>query len=159
QGQLADEIDAELLKLRPGGVTPPIRAEGGFYVLLLRDRREPIGTMIEDDPKTAMLDPETPVLLDRLLVPLPPNPDPMINDRAMELGKNVQNNAGSCSDLAAIQKQLQGSQYSRLGEVKPSGLDQNLRDALLKTEPGKMVDPFLSSAGLEFIMRCDTPVV
>ena len=159
QGQLADEIDHELLKLRPGQVSPPIRAEGGFYVLMLRDRREPIGTMIEENPKAGMLDPDTAIPLDRLLVPLPPNPDPSIKERAMDLGKNVQNSARSCNDLATIQKQLQGSVYQRLGQTKPADLDQNLRDALLKTEPGKMVDPYLSPAGLEFIMRCDEPIV
>ena len=34
-----------------------------------------------------------------------------------------------------------------------------MRDALEKTEPGKVVEPFFSPAGLEIIMRCDTPAV
>src|SRR5262245_30159959 len=50
QGQLADDLDGALSKLRPGQTTEPIRSEGGYYVLLLRDRREPIGTMIEETP-------------------------------------------------------------------------------------------------------------
>ena len=40
-----------------------------------------------------------------------------------------------------------------------AALAQDLRDALEKTEPGRVVEPFFSPAGLEVIMRCDTPAV
>ncbi len=159
QGQLAEDIDGALAGLKPGEVAGPVRSEGGYYVLMLRDRREPIGTVIDETPASAAFDPETPIPLDRLLVPLPPNASDMIKERAMELGTNVRNSVRSCTDLPTVSGQLQGSVYTRLGQMKPAALAQELRDALQKTEPGRVVEPFLSPAGLEIIMRCDTPVV
>jgi len=156
QGQLADDIDQALLKLRPGQTTAPIRSEGGYYVLLLRDRREPIGTMIEETPQAGIGDPEVPIPLDRLLIPLV-NPEPLVKERATQLGINIRSNVRVCADLSTVANQIQGSQYSKLGQVKPIDLDEGLRERLLKTEAGKVVEPFFSSVGLEIIMRCDTP--
>ena len=158
QGQLGEDIDGALAELKPGEVAGPIRSEGGYYVLLLRDRREPIGTVIDDTPASAAFDPEVAIPLDRLLVPLPPNAADMIKERATQLGANIRDTVRSCNDLPQVSAQLQGSVYTRLGQMKPATLAQELRDALQKTEPGRVVEPFFSPAGLEIIMRCDTPV-
>jgi peptidyl-prolyl cis-trans isomerase SurA len=159
QGQLAEDLDGALTELKPGEVAGPNRSEGGYYVVLLRDRREPIGTVVDDAPASAVFDPETPIPLDRLLVPLPANASDMIKERAMQLGGNIRETVRSCTDLPQVSAQLQGSVYTRLGQMKPATLAQELRDALQKTEPGRVVEPFFSPAGLEIIMRCDTPVV
>ena len=159
QGQLAEDLDAALATLKPGETSEAIRSEGGYYVVALRDRREPIGTVIEDMEETASFDAEKPLPLDRLLVPIPPNASEMIKERAMQLGTNIRGSVRTCNDLPSISAQLQGSVYTRLGEIKPVELAQDLRNALEKTERGKVVEPFFSPAGLEIIMRCDTPAV
>jgi len=154
QGQLADELDHALADLRPGQIVGPIRAEGGYYVLLLRDRREPAGTRLSDAP-AATADPSAPVPLDRFLIPLPANPDAMLKDRAMTLAANVEGQVRSCADLPNIATQLQGTVHQRLGTMNLKDLNPELRDALAKTGPGEIVKPFFSPAGLELIVRCD----
>jgi peptidyl-prolyl cis-trans isomerase SurA len=77
----------------------------------------------------------------------------------MQLGTNIKMSVRSCNDLPTVSAQLQGSLYTRLGMMKPAALAEDLRNALEKTEPGKVVEPFFSPAGLEIIMRCDTPAV
>src|SRR5207237_5072288 len=154
QGQLAEELDHALGNLHPGDIAGPVRAEGGYYVLQLRDRREPFGTKIEDAADKPV-DPNTPVPLARLLVPLPPNVDATVKDRAMELAKNVKAQVRSCSELPAVAKQLQGTIFNDLGTADPNELAPELRDGLGKTHPGEMVEPYFSPAGLEIIMRCD----
>jgi peptidyl-prolyl cis-trans isomerase SurA len=160
QGQLSEELDGALSELKPGETSGAIRSEGGYYVVALRDRREPIGFVAEETPESAAgFDPERELPLDRLLVPLPPNSSEMIKERAMQLGNNIRMSVRTCNDLPAVSAQLQGSVYTRLGMMKPAALAQDLRDALEKTEPGRVVEPFFSPAGLEVIMRCDTPAV
>jgi len=154
QGQLGDELDHAISELRPGQIAGPIRAEGGFYVVQLRDRREPFGTMIEET-KPVAADPMAALPLDRLLIPLPPNPDAMLKQRAMLLATNVKSQVRACTDLPNVASQLQGTIYTMLGEVMPKDLNPDLRDALAKTGPGEVVEPFFSVAGLEIIMRCD----
>jgi len=154
QGQLADELDHALLALRPGQVAGPIRAEGGYYVVLLRDRREPVGSKTEEAP--AAVDPSAPLPLDRFLIPLPANADAVLKDRAMSLAANVKSQVRSCADLPNIANQLAGTVYQRLGSINPKDLNPELRDALANTMPGEVVKPFFSPAGLELIMRCDS---
>jgi peptidyl-prolyl cis-trans isomerase SurA len=154
QGQLAEELDHAISGLRPGDITAPIRAEGGYYVMQLRDRREPFGTITEV-PKAVAADPDAPLPLDRLLIPLPPNADPMLKERAMTLATNVKGQLRTCSDLPLVASQLQGTVYTRLGNMNPKDLNPELREALAKTGPGEAVNPFFSPAGLELIMRCD----
>ncbi|HYM18857.1 MAG TPA: peptidylprolyl isomerase [Micropepsaceae bacterium] len=158
QGQLAEDLDRALAQMRPGDTTPPIRSEGGYYILQLRDRREPIGTMIADDPTPMPTDPDAPVKLDRLLIPLPTNVTEEIKQRALNLANNVRRTARSCADLPMVQMQLTGTLYTPLGEVNPKDLSQDVRDALSKTGPGEVAPPFFSPAGLEIIMRCDPPL-
>jgi peptidyl-prolyl cis-trans isomerase SurA len=154
QGQLAEELDRALSELKPGQVAGPIHAEGGYYVLLLRDRLEPAGTKIADAPAAAA-DPAAPVPLDRFLIPLAQNPDVMARDRAMTLATNVKNQIRNCADLPNVANQLQGTQYQRLGSMNPKDLSPELREALAATPPGEAVKPFFSSAGVELIVRCD----
>ena len=154
QGQLAEELDHALLELRPGQTTAPVRAEGGYYVLQLRDRREPIGTVVTPAASAAP-DPNAPVPLDRLLIPLPRNADMVLKDRAMTRATNMKSQVRSCSVLPTIANHLQGSVYTKLGNMDPKDLNPQLREAVIKTGPGEGVAPFFSDAGLELIFRCD----
>jgi peptidyl-prolyl cis-trans isomerase SurA len=155
QGELAEELDTALSQLKPGQIAGPIRAEGGYHILLLRDRREPAGTNIAETPAPPA-DPNAPLPLDRFLIPLPADADAMIKERAMTLANNVAGQLRTCADLPNIAGQLQGTVYQRLGNMNPSNLDVQLRDALAKSAPGEVMKPFFSPAGLELIMRCDS---
>ena len=162
QGQLAEEIDAQLVKLRPGQLAGPIRAEGGYYILLVRDRKEPFGTNIEEMMEQMMpeliFDPNRPIPLDRLLIPLPPNPAEDIKTRAMSMANDVRKQVRTCNDLPLVADQVKGTVYSKLGTMKPVDLARNLHDMLALTDPGQVVPPYYSPAGVEIIMRCDPPV-
>jgi peptidyl-prolyl cis-trans isomerase SurA len=155
QGELAEELDTALSQLKPGQIAGPIRAEGGYHILLLRDRREPAGTNVAETPAPPA-DPNAPLPLDRFLIPLPADADAMIKERAMTLANNVAGQLRTCADLPNIAGQLQGTVYQRLGNMNPSNLDAQLRDALAKSTPGEVMKPFFSPAGLELIMRCDS---
>lgn len=157
EGELAEELDRALSALRPGQITAPIRAEGGYHVLLLRDRREPAGTPIVEAPAALPANPGAPVPLDRFLIPLPADADAMLKDRAMTLATNVASQVRTCADLPGIANQLQGTVYQRLGAMDPQNLNADLRNALTNTVPGEIVKPFFSPAGLELIVRCDSP--
>jgi peptidyl-prolyl cis-trans isomerase SurA len=155
QGELAEELDTALSPLKPGQIAGPIRAEGGYHLLLLRDRREPAGTNVAEAPAPPA-DPNAPLPLDRFLIPLPTDADAMIKERAMTLANNVAGQLRTCADLPNIANQLQGTVHQRLGNMNPSTLDAQLRDALAKSAPGEIMKPFFSPAGLELIMRCDS---
>jgi peptidyl-prolyl cis-trans isomerase SurA len=156
QGQLPEELDHALLNLQPGQIAGPIRAEGGYYIMLLRDRREPAGSAAAQ-PAVKPADQNESVPLDRFLIPLPPNADVALKDRAMKLASDVRSRSRGCSDLPAMARQLPGTVYQPLGNMNPGDLEPQLREALAGTGPGESVNPFASAAGIELIMRCDAP--
>ncbi|HMI95897.1 MAG TPA: peptidylprolyl isomerase, partial [Micropepsaceae bacterium] len=126
QGQLSEDLDRAIAELRPGQIAGPIRAEGGFYVVQLRDRREPFGTVVQET-KVEVADPMAALPLDRLLIPLPPNPDAMLKQRAMLLATNVKSQVRACADLPNVANQLTGTVYTKLGQMLPKDLNPELR--------------------------------
>jgi peptidyl-prolyl cis-trans isomerase SurA len=157
-GQLAPELNSVLQKLPVGGVSQPVRSIGGYYILGLRDRQEPLGTKIVD-PATQQK-PEKPgyLPLARLLLPLPPKAPKNYVDGAMKAGAQIRQAISSCDRLAKIAQGIKGSIYNNLGEMKLSDLSADMQAALAKTVPGEPTEPFMSSAGMEIIARCDKPL-
>jgi len=155
QGQLPEELDHLLADMKPGQVAGPVRAEGGYYLLLLRDRREPATAVAAEAAPPPPPDPNAPVPLERLLIPLPANADQALKTRAIALASTMKSQLRSCADLPNVARGVQGTVYSKLGTVNPKDLNGELRDGLAKTNPGEVVEPFVSGAGVELIMRCD----
>jgi peptidyl-prolyl cis-trans isomerase SurA len=106
QGQLAAELDKALNEMHPGDVSAPIKAEGGYYVLMVLDRREPVGTKPVEAPK---LDPNGPLPLERLLLPLPPDAPEDLRKQAIGFAESVRTTIKSCRDVVAITQQAQGA--------------------------------------------------
>jgi peptidyl-prolyl cis-trans isomerase SurA len=158
-GQLAPELNAPLSTLRVGQMAGPIRSAGGYYVLLLRDRRDPIGTKIPEGQAAASApSPDGSLQLSRLLLPMPPDAPKDLRDRVLQAGLAMRTRIKSCEDAEKLSHQVQGSVYMSLGAMKPVDMSADLRGALAKTEPGDVAQPFYSSAGVEIIVRCDQPV-
>src|SRR5207302_52564 len=155
QGQLADELDHALANLQPGQFAGPVHAEGGYYILLLRNRLEPAGSAAAQATTAAVPDPDAPLPLDRFLIPLPANADATLKSRAMSLAADVKNRVRACADLPGMAAQLPGTVYQQLGSVSPKDLDPTIRTALAASAPGESITPLFSPAGVELIMRCD----
>jgi peptidyl-prolyl cis-trans isomerase SurA len=157
-GQLAPEISAALSKMSTGDLSAPIRSIGGYYIVMLRQRFEPVGTKIEDvKPTAASLPPVVP--LGRLLLRLPPKPPQEYMDRVMQIARQIQAAVGSCEMAAKIPASVPGVLYFSLGPTKVSDLNEQTRAVLEKTEIGGVAEPFRSEAGVEVFVRCEPRVV
>ena len=155
QGQLPEEIDEVISELEPGRLAGPIRSEGGYYILVVRERREPIGTEAVQAP---IIDPNAPVPLERLLLPLPPNPTEEFQQRALESASMAVSSIGTCEDIPAVAAQVEGSIHMRLGEVNLNTLSPEIGQHVRNTPPGGVVPPFGSQVGIEIFVRCDERV-
>ena len=69
-------------------------------------------------------------------MPLPANASDMIKERAMQLGGNIRETVRSCTDLPTVSAQLQGSVYTRLGQMKPATLGASPSVALFHSCKG-----------------------
>ncbi len=143
-------------KLSVGGVSPPIRSAGGYYILFLRDRQEPAGTKLPD-PATLQPKPERPgyLPLARVLLPLPPKPPQTYIDAATKAAGQIHDRIASCEQLQKMITGAHGAVFMNLGQMKLTDLSEQIRDELAKTQSGQPTEPFMSSAGIEIFARCD----
>jgi peptidyl-prolyl cis-trans isomerase SurA len=158
EGQLAPELNAALTKMTVNSVSPPIRSIGGYYVLALRARQEPMGTKI-DKPVEADTGPDSTLPLARLLLPLGASPSKETIESAMKIAAGLRANYSGCDMLQKVPQQLTGAVYMNLGNMKVGDLSPEIQKALAATHSGEMAAPFVSEAGLELIGRCDKKVV
>ena len=156
-GQLAPELNAELAKMSAGGVSQPIRATGGYYILALRERQEASNVKLPDPATEAPQGPIDKLPLARLLLPLGPKPPQAALDNAMKYAAQISERVKTCPQLEKVGGQIHG-QYQDMGMFRVKDLSAELQKALEKSEPGTAVPPFQDAAGVEIILRCDKAV-
>jgi len=154
EGQLAPELNAVLAKMEVGAVSDPIRSTGGYYILGLRERQEPMGTKIDKIP-TGPTGPEGTLPLARLLFPVDPRAPKEQLEEIMKVAVQIQRAYAGCGQLDELHKKMNGTVYMDLGDAKLSELSPQIQDAMKMTKPGEAAAPFLSDAGIELIGRCD----
>ncbi|HEY0281918.1 MAG TPA: peptidylprolyl isomerase, partial [Rhizomicrobium sp.] len=157
-GQLAPELNAALAKMKTGDLSPPIRSTGGYYILALRQRLEPVGTKIDDSAGQPKELPST-LPLARLLLPLGPKPSKTMVESALKYAAAITSRVNSCEMLSKVSAEVPGSVYMNFGNARLADLSASVRTALAKTEPGGAAEPFMSDAGVELFVRCDKPVI
>jgi peptidyl-prolyl cis-trans isomerase SurA len=155
EGQLQPELNKVLLTMRPGSVSQPIRAAGGYYILALRAREEPEGTKLPTQTKPKY--PPGVLPLARVLVPIGPKPPKALLKRAVQAAGAIRANIRSCAQLPDMVGQMKGIVYMNLGSMHLTQLSKQMQTALANTGPGQTTQPFRSAAGIELIVRCDAP--
>jgi len=154
EGQLASELNVALAKLEVGAISEPIRSTGGYYILALRERQEPLGTKIENVP-TGLTGPAGTLPLARLLMPIDPRAPKDQIEQVMKVAVQIQTHYAGCGQLDEIHQKMNGSVYMDLGSAKLAELSPQIQEAMKVTHPGEAAMPFLSDAGVELIGRCD----
>jgi peptidyl-prolyl cis-trans isomerase SurA len=89
RAELAPEIGAVLADLQPGQIAGPVRSEGGFHVLLLRNRRESAGSVAVGT-----------VDMKQVLFPLEDGATPAQVESAVSDAQGIRAQIASCGDAA-----------------------------------------------------------
>ena len=157
EGQLPADLEKRLASMRVGDVTEPIRAPGGYYILQLRDKQEPVGSKLPAAPDVSA-SPAGTLPLARVLIPIGPKPAKDLVDKAIQAAAVLRAHIRDCTRAADIVKHMPGAVYMNLGTMKLAELSSDMQAAIAKTSPGEPTQPFQSSAGVELILRCDKAV-
>lgn len=155
EGQLVPELNAALQKMHSGEVNGPIKASGGYYLLFLRSRIEPVGTKVPDPAEQqANVDPNV-LPLSRILLPIGPKPAKALLENAYKAAAVLREHISGCDTLQQMVSRMKGAMYFNLGKMQLSSLSPEIRNAIAKAPPGQSTVPFQSAAGVELIVRCD----
>ncbi|HEX4081007.1 MAG TPA: peptidylprolyl isomerase [Rhizomicrobium sp.] len=155
EGQVPAELMNRLKTMNIGDVSEPIRATGGYYIIQLRDREEPVGTKVPQTQQQAGTPPGT-LPLERILLPTGGDKlDKALQDRALQAAGVIRTHIRDCEHARDVVSTIPGAVFMNLGTMKLTDLSAEMQSAIAKAAPGETTEPFVSSAGVELIVRCD----
>ena len=147
-----DEVDGQIAAvlsgLQPGQVSDPIRAQGGYFILYLADRRTGGGAPMG---KIA-------VTLQQLFLPL--STTAATEAEISAKGKAAQDivaGARSCAELDERAKRS-GAASRNLGKIEVERLPPDVARAIMPLGPGQSTPPVRVAEGFLVLMVCDRQV-
>ncbi|HTW53249.1 MAG TPA: peptidylprolyl isomerase [Stellaceae bacterium] len=143
--QLAPDLAKAAASLKPGELSPPIRTGGGYYLLLVLDRRN--GDTGGGQTSDTVYD------VVQVVFPLPPNPNEAMKRNAAIEANGLRQTAKNCADLLRMGKE-KSPQMSSEGEVNASTVAPQMRTLLDKLSPNQASEPILQRNGIGVIMLC-----
>ncbi|HEY2539881.1 MAG TPA: peptidylprolyl isomerase [Stellaceae bacterium] len=147
-----DELSPPLAKavagMRAGELSPPVRAAGGYYLLLVLDRRGLGGAPSEEDTMLHIV---------QVVFPLPAEANEAARRGALAQAANVRSEAKSCDDMIRIGK-TEAPQLSSQGDVRIDQISPSMRSAVLALGVGQPSQPILQKNGVGVIMVCGKTV-
>jgi peptidyl-prolyl cis-trans isomerase SurA len=143
-----DELSPPLAKavaqMHPGELSPPIRTAGGYYLLLVLDRRNGRSGSEED----------TVLHLAQVVFPLPPQANEAARRAAFAEAQSVGTDAKNCEDMLKIGKE-KAPQLSSEGDLRLSQIAPAMRSMVLGLKIGQPSQPILQKNGVGVIMVCN----
>jgi peptidyl-prolyl cis-trans isomerase SurA len=124
-------------------LSPPIRTAGGYYLLLVLDRRGVSGGG-EDD---------TVLNIVQVVFSLPPQAGDEARRAAIAQAEKVRTEAKNCDDMLRIGK-TEAPQLSSQGNLRLSQIAPGMRNTVLGLGIGQASQPILQKNGVGVIMVC-----
>jgi peptidyl-prolyl cis-trans isomerase SurA len=140
--QLPPELASSITPLKPGELSPPVRTNSGYYLLLLLDRRT---------GNTGSGQQETVYDVVQVVFPLAVPSDAA--KRAALADAQSLRTAKTCPDLLRMGKE-KAPRTSTEGKVSSLNIAPQLRDLITKLSAGQVSDPILQRGGVGVIMVC-----
>lgn len=144
--QLPPDLASAVSGLKPGELSPPIRSGGGYYLMLVLDRRN-------GDVGGGTKQADTVYDVVQVVVPLPPNPNEAMKRSAAAEVMGMRQAAKNCADLLKIGKQ-KAPQLASEGNVSGNNVAPQMKQILDKLSPNQASEPILQRNGIGVIMLC-----
>ena len=143
--QLPAEIGKAASQLRPGELSPPIRSGGGYYLLLVLDRRKGAsGSGSEQDEVYDIV---------QVVFPLSAQASEAARRAATGEVESVRAAAKDCPSLLKIGKQ-KAPQLSSEGKLRAASISPQMRALVSKLAVGQVSEPIVQKNGVGVIMVC-----
>ncbi len=144
EGMLDDELMRALGRLQVNSITPPIRANDGYHILLLIDKRK-IGDGMSSGPS-----------VDLLTIELNSLPSATFPERDAQLQrfKQAMSPISGCDDLEKASKETPSTGYNRVDKVAEAGLPPEVMKLITPLEIGVLSEPLDMANSRRFFAVC-----
>ena len=143
--QLSPELGKAVAQMRPGELSPPIRAGAGYYLVLVLDRRSGWSAGPEDSL----------VHLVQIVFPLPAQATEQTRRAAIVEAQGARTAAKNCEELLKIGKEKGSAQLSSEGRLRVDQVTPAMRNIVLGLEVGQTSPPIAQKNGVGVIMMCE----
>jgi peptidyl-prolyl cis-trans isomerase SurA len=144
EGMLDDELMRALGRLQVNSITPPIRANDGYHILLLIDKRK-IGDGLSSGPSVDLL------TLELNSLPSATFPE---RDAQLQRFKQAMTTVRGCDNLEKASKEMPSTGYSRVDKVAEAGLPPEVLTLISKLEIGQLSEPLDMVNSRRFFAVC-----
>jgi peptidyl-prolyl cis-trans isomerase SurA len=146
EGELGDERDQAILKLSPGEISPPIRTQSGYHIMLLRAK----GDALAGDPN------EAEVHLKNVLIPFGHQPSKEEVQQMMETAEKMRASLPNCAAVDEKGKRdgLAGDLGAPGQMMKVSLLQRGVAQAVGSLAINQMSAPIPTNDGIMMFMVC-----
>jgi len=142
EGQLPEELDAALAKMRPGSLSPPVRSLSGFHLLLLRDERQSsLG--------------EITLHIKQVVFGRPQNATEEQEQALIAQAEAARGRIAGCTGLDALAAEIGSQGSGDLGTVKANDLPPRVRDVVLSLPIGQASPPIEVPGGRGILVVCE----
>jgi len=141
--QLPPELGKAVSALRPGELSAPVRVAGGYYLLLVVDRRN--GTSGSEQ--------DTVYDIVQVVFPLPARPSEAVRHAALSEAASIRGGAKDCPSLLKIGKE-KAPQLSSEGQLRANNISPEMRALVNKLSIGQVSEPIVQKNGVGIIMVC-----
>ncbi len=142
EGQLMEELDAALARMRPGTLSPPIRSLSGFHILLLRDERQ-----------TSLG--EVTVHLKQIVFALPEGAGEDRKQALVAQAEAARGRIAGCAGVNELAAEIGGPGSGDLGTVRPGDLPPQIREVVLSLPIGQASPAMEVAGGVGILVVCE----
>ncbi|MCE9523921.1 MAG: peptidylprolyl isomerase [Alphaproteobacteria bacterium] len=146
-----------------GGISEPIRAQGGYYVVGLREKRLALGSKVNSTveappkPQTARKMAST-ISLGRIAIALAENASKAKQDQIRQASIEIYRSVNGCSSAGAVAKS-HGGKFDMIGPMNVKDVAPQFRKILEETPNGRSTPPLRGATGVEMFVICSGGMV
>lgn len=159
EGQLDPKIDAALKQMQPGQISPPVRTDGGYHILFLRDLQQPGGAAPQKqaaaapEPAAASV-PSVVLNLKQIVIAVDPTDPAPIVAAKIARAQSLKSEIASCDDMDKKAKDFSSEGTGDLGRTPLSALAPDIRKAVGDLKTGELSQPVRTDKGIAVLMVC-----
>jgi peptidyl-prolyl cis-trans isomerase SurA len=144
--------------MSPGGISEPIRAAGGYYVLGLREKKlakdSKVVTSEAAPPKPqAAQKMKGTLTLGRIAIPLAEGASKAKQEAAKNTAVELYRSVNGCSSAGAVAKS-RGAKFDLLGTITVKDMAPQFVKILEQTPNGRSTPPLRGASGVELFVIC-----
>lgn len=143
-GQFENELDDVLRAMKPGDISPPVRAYDGYHILFLRDRRTAMAT----DPSRTFVD------LVQIFLPLAKTAPEAEVTAQLSKAQQIRGQLNGCDSMKKTAAGFPSSLSGDIGRVPLSNLPGPVASAVADLAIGTPSAPLRADNGLAILMVC-----